>query len=328
MAVLVFLAVAGPSAAGDKVIWRAGTLAPRGIGYARQISEILIPGVDEATEGTLSLKVYYGGILGDDEDYLRKIREGDLEATGTSAQGALMACPQMGVVALPFLFSGYDELDYVKPRMYPVFDRFINERGLKLLLWLDQGFDQFYSVKYPFTQPGDFARARFLTWMGPLEEALLAKLGAQAVPVDVPEFNDALRRDRADSYIGPPIWAVATQLYSLVKHVNATDVRYSPSVCAVSSRAWEALPDRYKANILAGRESWQDAFCKASRIENAQCLTAMRQYGLTVVTMNEEEKAGIMRRTRPLWDEMAGVLYPREVLDELLALLEEYRKSR
>ncbi|MBW1988160.1 MAG: TRAP transporter substrate-binding protein DctP [Deltaproteobacteria bacterium] len=310
------------------MVWKIGTLVPRGIGYARQIEEILKPGVQEATDGLLSLKVYYGGVLGDDEDYLRMIREGRLDGTGASAQGALMACPEMGALALPFLFSGYDEVDYVKSRLFPVFDEMLRERELKFLLWVDQGFDQFYSVNRPVTSVEDMRRGRFLTWMGPMEQAFFRRLSADFVHVEVPDFNDALRRGRADAYLGPPIWAVATQLYSVVKYINMTDVRYSPAMCTSSLSAWEALPGWCQENIEKRLTTWQDAFCRASRRDNAKALEAMRQYGLTMARSTAEEKRRMKEMLAPLGQELAGDLYPPEVLEQIRGLLAEYRDKK
>ncbi len=311
-----------------EIVWKSGTLVPDGVGYANQIKDIFIPGLLKATDNKLYLKVYYGGVMGDDEDYLKKMRIGQLHGTGTSVQGALLACPEMGVVSLPMLFNGYDEVDYVKKQMYPVFDSVLNSKGFKLIMWLDQGFDQFYSVKTPLESLSQFKKTKFLTWCGEIEERFLDSMGASAIPVNVPEFNTSLRQGIADAYIGPPIWAVSTQMYTVIRHISSMNVRYSPSIFIVTMDAWNELPPKYQTSIMAEQEGWQTQFCQGSRIDNAKCLKAMFQYGLAEVTLTPEMTQNLRDRAEPIWQEMVDDLYPQDILDDLLAHLADYRESQ
>ena len=323
---LSFLLFTGP-ATGAETVWKAGTLVPKGVGYANQIQNIIIPGISKATDEQVFLKVYYGGVMGDDEDYLKKMRIGQLQATGTSVQGALMVCPEMGAVSLPLLFRNWDEVDHVKKKMYPVFDGILNDKGFKLILWLDQGFDQFYSVKFPLDTMDQFKRARFVTWCGDIEEESLSALGAAAIPVNAPELNTSLRQGIADAYIGPPIWALSTQMYSVVRYISALNVRYSPSVFIITMDAWEALTPEHQNNMMQAREAWQNDFCQGSRSDNDKCLEAMFKYGVNKVVMDPGVEKVLYEKLKTVWDSMAEKAYPQEILDEITNNLDDYRQG-
>ena len=309
------------------IVWKSGSLVPKGVGYADQIKNILKPGMLAATDGKLHLKTYYGGIMGDDEDVLKKVHIGQLQAAGSGVQLTFLVCPEMGVTNLPLLFENSAEVDFIRKEMYPVFDEIMQKRGLKLLLWLDQGFDQFYSVNQPLSSIEDFSKAKFITWCGDMEKALLDSLGATAYPVNVPEFNTTIRRGLADAYIGPPIWAVSTQMYSVVRFINTTNIRYSPAVFFVSGEAWNNLPAKYKTNIEAARESWQTPFIEGSRRDNQKCLDAMFKYGVKEIKSDDELMDQFRNRTRPIYEQMAGRVYPQEILDQVLDLLDDYRQE-
>ncbi|ACL05588.1 Putative TRAP-type C4-dicarboxylate transport system, DctP subunit [Desulfatibacillum aliphaticivorans] len=326
---IVCLTLAAPGyASAAEVVWKAGTLVPKGVGYANQIQNILNPGLAKATDGQVFLKVYYGGVMGDDEDYLKKMRIGQLQGTGTSVQGALMVCPEMGAVNLPMMFKNWDEVDYIKKKMYPVYDGVLNDKGFKLILWLDQGFDQFYSVKFPLDAMDQFKKVRFVTWCGDIEEEFFTAIGATAIPVNAPELNTSLRQGLADAYIGPPIWALSTQMYSVVRYISALNVRYSPSVFIITMEAWEALSPQQQQNIMAAREQWQTDFCEGSRQDNDKCLEAMFKYGVTKVEMSPNMEHALYAAVRPLWDELVGEYYSQEILDEIVDNLDEFRQSQ
>ncbi|MFH2099898.1 MAG: C4-dicarboxylate ABC transporter substrate-binding protein, partial [Pseudomonadota bacterium] len=76
--VLIF-ALPATTFAGPKVRWKVGTLAPKGVGYAKQVEDVLTPLLNETTGGGLELKVYWGGVMGDDEDHIKKMRIGQLQ---------------------------------------------------------------------------------------------------------------------------------------------------------------------------------------------------------------------------------------------------------
>lgn len=109
--------------------WKFGTLAPKGVGWARHINETVLPAVREATDGNLAIKNYWGGVMGDEEDYIRKMHIGQLQGAGMSGQGAVLVCPEMAVVELPFMFQNYDEVDYIKSKMKQTFDGIMRENG-------------------------------------------------------------------------------------------------------------------------------------------------------------------------------------------------------
>ena len=312
-----------------EILWKSGTVVPQGIGFSKQIEGILVPGLKNATDGRLIYRVYYGGVMGDEEAIIQKIRAGQLQSCGVSVQGAIMACPEMAVLALPFMFNDYGEVDYIKEKMFSVFDHLMLKRGLKLLMWLDQGFDQIYSIRLPLAKVEEFPNAKFITWCGAVEEKIFQKLNTSPVQVGIPEFNSTLRMGLADAFIGPAIWSIGTQLYAQLKYINSTNVRYSPGLCIVSIDVWNALPPKYQENISKNLGQWQTEFCNDARISEAKAMKALLSYkGITEVKMDADALNQFKQKTEPVWREMVGEQYPKEILDMLLAHLQEYRSNK
>jgi len=107
-----------------------GTLAPDGVGWAALIKKIVNPGILKATSGLVNLNWYYGGTMGDDQDIVAKIRNGQLQGGGFSGQGILLACPEMALIELPFMFESYDEVEYIYSKLRPrIRQWFVEERS-------------------------------------------------------------------------------------------------------------------------------------------------------------------------------------------------------
>ena len=328
LAILVIIPGSACFAGKPPVVWKSGTIVPKGVGYARQIDEILEPGILKATQGHVCLKTFFGGILGDDEDFIDMVKKGRLEACGLSAQGALMACPDMAALSLPFMFRDYSEVDYIKKQMHSVFEGKLKKNGFKLVLWLDQGFDQIYSVHAPVVNLADFRKARFLSWNGELEKEFFKRINVEPQCVNVPEFNKNIRQGNADAYIGPPIWCVATQLYSVIRYINTTNIRYSPAVLLVSQKEWNKLSEAHRKGIESARMDWQEKFCAGSRSDNAKCIKGLLSYGVSEAVMTPMDISELQKAVLPLRKNMAGRIYSEKTLEMLQNLLKEFRAAK
>jgi TRAP-type C4-dicarboxylate transport system substrate-binding protein len=320
------LLLAGPALASR--VWKMATLAPKEMGWSRQVRELIFPWVEDATGGNLKWKVYWGGVMGNDEDYIKKLRIGQLDGAGLSAAGANMACPEMSVLGLPFLFESYGEVDHIRDLFFDAFDHYFQNQGFKLLLWVDQGFDETYSARRPLQTLEDFRRARFQTWYGPMETATLKALGVSPISMNVMEGHSGYKTGVIDASFAPALYMVGSQLYTVLKFVNPMKIRYSPGVIVLNLKNWETLPQPWQANITADRDEVTRPFLESNRRDNQRSLEAMLVYGLKLSESSPADLAGFASLTRPIYGQFAGVLYPRELLEKIQAEIEAFRTEK
>ncbi|MDI6795801.1 MAG: TRAP transporter substrate-binding protein DctP [Desulfatibacillaceae bacterium] len=314
-----------PENSSAKIEWQFATVVPKGAGYARQLEHLVLPVVDQVSGGNISVKVFWGGVMGDDTDIIRKMRFGHLNGAGLTGFGATLLCPEMAILELPFLFNSYEEVDFVKSRLRDVFQRYTAKSNVFLFAWIDQGFDQVYSASLPMTKLEHFRTARFMTWHGAMEEETLKALGAKPLPVRSVQMGQTIEQNLADSMIGPVILVVGTQMFMRFKFVNPVNLRYSPAVVVVNSEDWLGLPEKYKSEYFRLKDGMEKDFAEAMRRENRRFMIALQKYGIQETALEKGELDMMRQLTRPLWEQLAGRLYPRDLLEKVLELLEEYR---
>ncbi|MEW5735177.1 MAG: TRAP transporter substrate-binding protein DctP [Thermodesulfobacteriota bacterium] len=322
---LVFLLPFAAFAAAPRTVWKVATLAPKDLGWAQQVKDLVFPWVEKSTDDTIALKVYWGGVMGNDEEYIKKIEIGQLQGAGVSGAGCNMACPEFTVLGLPFLFNNYDEVDYLRKTMFDELDRYFQTNGFKLILWVDQDFDQTYSTKHPMVTLEDFRNSRFQNWYGPMEAAVLRSLGASPVPVTVMEGHSALKTGVVDAAFGPALYYVGSQLYTVWKYVNTMKIRYSPGAVILSLEAWNAVPEDYQKKLQAGRQKVCDQFVAGTRLDNERCLKGIIKYGVILDNPTPENLAEMKKKTHTVYKELAGSLYPAELLAQVEQSLTRYR---
>lgn len=315
----------------EKVIWKMATHAPEAIGYATQIREQLHPAIEKATNGGLALDWYWGGIMGDDEDWIAKIQIDQLQGGGFDGHGIVLICPEIAVLELPFLFKGVDEAMYVRNNLRQRIEGLFVKNGYNMLLLGDQGnegFDEIYSTKRPIRTPEDLSKCRVLSWCGTVENRTISILGASPIPVNVPEIVTNIRSGVADVLFAPGMWYVGAQLYTITKYVIPWKLRYQPGCLAVSTKAWNRISEEYQKAILEKMPAIEDRINRYGWDSSKKCVKAMIEYGLQEIKLTPDEIDVFKKKTRPLWDKLAGKEYPRDLLDEILGYLEEYRLNK
>lgn len=307
-------------------VLKLATLAPEGVGWAALIKKIVNPGAKKVTNGQVELDWYYGGAMGDDQDILAKMRNGQLQGGAFSGQGMVMACPEMTLIELPFLFENYDEVEYIYSKLRPRLSKWFEKRGYHLILLAEQDFDQIYSTKREIRTPDDFKNSRFLTWYGPLEERTLKSMGASPLPIRIPEVASSIRTGVCDTFIAPALWAVGTQMYTVMKYINPTRIRYSPAAGIVTIPTWNLLPKDIQIALDNFTMEIEKDFRQKVRASNTKSVDAMIKYGMKEVKMTPADIDVWKKRLIPLWDEFAEKgYYTKAELAEVKGYLAEFR---
>jgi len=310
-------------------VCKMGTLAPEGVGWAALIKEIVTPGMFKATNGQVILDWYWGGTMGDDQDLLAKMRNGQLQGGAFSGQGIVMACPEMAIMELPFMFENYDEVEYVYSKLRPRITKWFEKRGYHLIVLAEQDFDQIYSTKREIKTPEDFRNSRVLTWYGPLEERSLKALGASPLPIRVPEVAASIRTGVCDAFISPALWAVGTQMYTVMKYINPVHIRYSPAGGIILTSTWNQLPKNIQDTLDEYSISIERDFRMKVRASNEKSLKAMYKYGMKEAKMTPAEIEEWKKRLIPVWDEFAQKgFYTKAELEEVKGYLAEFRSKK
>ena len=128
-------AAAGPAATPPVVI-KMGTRAPEGSSW-HQIFKQMGEKWKQAPGGGVTLRIYPGGVLGDEPDLVRKMRVGQIQAAALTSVGLSDIDESVAALSVPMMFRSYDELDHVRERLRPVLEKRLAERDFVVLNWGD-----------------------------------------------------------------------------------------------------------------------------------------------------------------------------------------------
>src|SRR6476620_11458141 len=116
----------------DPIVLRMATPAPEGTLFARE-GRAFAREIEAATAGRVRVKVFMGGIAGDDVAIEQRIRRGQIDGVASGGMLCSHLAPSMKVMQLPGLVQSAEESLTVSNRMRPVFDAETSRAGFQML---------------------------------------------------------------------------------------------------------------------------------------------------------------------------------------------------
>src|SRR5215208_1185208 len=104
----ILLAASRPASA-ESHEFRMATLAPSGSPWMELLEKAGVE-IAEKTERRVTVKYYPGGQQGDERDFIRKFKLGQLDGAALTAIGLALIDPSILVLQLPMLFETQEEV--------------------------------------------------------------------------------------------------------------------------------------------------------------------------------------------------------------------------
>ncbi len=304
--------------------WRVATLAPEGSTWMK----ILGRGAEEvskATGGRVSIKYYAGGVQGDEKDVVAKMQLGQLDGGAMTSIGLSMIDESVRVIELPMLFKSVEELDYVRKKMWPVFQARFLKKGYYLSEPGDVGFLYFYSAE-PVKSIADLGKAKVWLWgEDKLVKAMFKRMSVNGVPMGVPDVLPALNTGRINATYASPLAAVALQWYTKAKYATSLPMAYGIAGTLLRKASWDKLSaEDQKATEKTFRIQAQK-LKKAVRSDNERAAKAISRAGVKTIDTPATMASQFDKHAQSVWKELVGKVYSKEDLDMVLKYRAEFR---
>lgn len=328
MFAILCLTLSLPVQGGEKpIVLKMATLAPEGSAWMKTFHRMNHE-VESETGGTLKMRAYSGGVMGDDQAVLRKMRIGQIHIAGLTGLGLGTICSDVQVLGTPFLFQNYKEVDFVLAKVTGRLERVLREKGYVLLGWVEIGFIYMMSNK-PVASLDALRGTK--VWMpegDPVSQAVFIKAGVSPIPLTISDVLLALQTSLVDVVYIPPLAAIALQWFTKVKYIIRIPLSYALGGVVMTRKAFERIP---KDHQMAFQQIFREnlaALSAQTRRDNEEALRVIARERIETVELPPKELANFQRIAREATEEMAGKVFPAEVLQEINTYLNEVRGRR
>jgi TRAP-type C4-dicarboxylate transport system substrate-binding protein len=306
---------------------KMGSIAPAGSPWDDALRQITAEWA-AISGGTVVLKTYAGGIAGDEDDMLRKMRIGQLDAAGLSGMGLARVFTGILSVQLPLTVRTDDELNFVLDRMKPQFEKELEAKGFKVIMWNNVGWGHFYS-KRPVVTPDDLRSHKLFNIAGDPEGTQAWKdAGFNAVPLSMTDLAAALQSGMVDAYTMTPLSTAAYQWFTMTPHMCG--LKWAPLIggVVISTRIWKQVKPELRDTLVA--ISTRIGLDLQKRIDkaDAESIEVMKQRGVKVNEVSPAAELQWKAATEKAFAQMAGKSFDVQSYELVKKHLAEYRSAQ
>jgi TRAP-type C4-dicarboxylate transport system substrate-binding protein len=306
---------------------RLATLAPSGSPWMEVLNKAQAE-IKDKTGGRVTIKYYEGGQQGDERDFVRKIKLGQLDGAAVTSIGLAMIDESIRVLELPMMFQSAEEVDYVADKMWPYFQKKFEKKGFRLNDRGEVGWIYFMSKSKVDSLASLKGQKLWIWGDDALVGAMFKKLGLNGVPLGVPEVDAGLTAGKIDTCYGSPVASVALQWYSKIKYMTSMPMSFAIGATVVSTESIKKLSAEDQKTIEQIGKASSKKLRKVIRKANEDAKTTMTRKGVTVVQTPVAMVSDFEKNAQEVWKELVGKIYSKEELDMVIKYRDEYRAKK
>ena len=294
------------------------TLAPPGSTWAR-IFDAWNRELRRRSDRSLQLRIYGGGVQGDESEVVRKIRSGRLDAGAVTAVGLAQIHRPALVFQMPGILQNYQQLDRAREALQTDMDAGFTSSGFHLLGWADVGQARIFSTQ-PTVSPADFAQRHPFVWRDDLVVPVLYQIvRTNPVPLQLPEVLGAIQTGRVDTAITPPVACLALQWCSRLTHMADMPMSIVLGGTVMGQRQWEALTEEQRTIMTETATQFHQLARRNLRRDEEAALRTIAEHGTTVHPVSAAQRAEWVNVARQVRGRLAGQVADQALIDRVAA---------
>ena len=245
-------------------------------------------------------KVFFSGSMGGEKTIIRRCRQGRIEVVGVTQAALSPTVPELSIMELPFMFESAEEFDYVQDKvMRKEFERLMVKRGFIPYFYPDNGFRMIATLGKPFRKISDIQGLKMRAQENRLYIDFYQALGAQPIPIAVPEVLSALQTGVIDGFDQSILFSFTSAWIEGIKYFSLTEHIYQATVLLWSKKFWDTHFDtKSKEMVRNTAQSETEGSRRQIRRLNKRIIKEMRRTGVKVFRPKPEVIKEMKRRTR------------------------------
>ncbi|MFB3076440.1 MAG: TRAP transporter substrate-binding protein DctP, partial [Lysobacterales bacterium] len=307
------------------VVIKVATIAPKDSIWHKHLKQV-DQRWQQVSQGEVRLKVY-AGTLGDEDDIMRRVRVGQLDAATISTGGLSSIDKRTQAMHIPLAFSSNAEMEYVRDGVAKILEPILLEKGFKVLTWGEVGWVYFFT-KSPVATPDDLRKLKLFVWSSgdsAASEKLWQDFGFNIVALSSIDIMPALQTGMISAYQSPPLAALANQWFPFTPYM--TDLKWAPLTGAtiITLRAWQKIPAELRGELA--QIVYEEGLILQRQVRDLeqQAIDAMIKRGMKLVPVDSAAFEAWVEAVARGYPKIRGEVVPAELFDEALRLRDEFR---
>jgi len=253
--------------------------------------------VETELAGEIDIELFYGGVLGSEQDVLQGLKVGTHQAT-LSASGVAEINPRTAIFDLPYLFESRDDVAAMMDGSAgDLLREGFADEGMELLALWDNGYRVITNNVRPIATPSDLDGLKIRTPNSTFRVEMFQVLGANPTPLSFSEVYSALDQGVVDGQENPANVVDSALLYEVQDYLSVSNHVYLPTFLLFSQQTLDSMPDETRetlTQIAVDMGDWSREWGENNTVETLAGLDGK-------IEINEVDFAAFQQASQPLY---------------------------
>ena len=325
---LLLVAIVDDTYAGrPKYLFKVASLAPEGSIWAKRFRNFTNE-VKEKSGGEIGFKIYAGGVMGDDRAMYRKLRVGQLNGGGFTMTGISEVVPDFRVLGIPFMFNSYDEVDRVKKRLLPRFEKEFDKKGMVLLAMSEVGFIYTMSTTSISTLAELKQSKAWAPEGDPISRALLETVGVTPIPLSIPDVLTSLQTGLINTTFNSFYGSIVLQWFTKISYITDIPFVYAYGAFVLDKKTFSKLPTHYADMMKTAARNHFEKLLVDTRKSNEESIQVLIDNGISLVKPTPMFKAELQNNYREMTvQKLIDDAFSKSIYEQAMMHLDNYHKE-
>lgn len=305
---------------------KIATLAPDGTSWMKEM-RAAAKQIQQQTEGRVRIKFYPGGVMGNDNSVLRKIRVGQLHGGAITGGGLSAIYRDAQLYTLPFQFRNLQEVDAVRQVMDPLIIAGLKNEGYVSFGLSEGGFAYLLSNRPVKTTKNMRELKIWIPEGDEINANMFQALGISPVPLPLTDVLTGLQTGLIDTIASAPVGAIALQWHTRVNYLTQVPLAYLYATLVLTETAFNKLqkPDRSVVREILGATF--DRIDRQNRMDNEKALAALQKQGIEFVSPSADQQQAWEQHANTTLNKLSEEkLFSKAMFSRMQTLVQQYRK--
>jgi TRAP-type C4-dicarboxylate transport system substrate-binding protein len=279
-----------PIHASQKTTIKIATISPDGTFWMNSMRA----GADEIkdkTQGRVNFKFYPGGVMGNDENVIRKMRIGQLQGGAITIGSLSQFSPDTTIYGLPFLFTSLDDAVQIRKTSDPILSHLIEESGYVNFGFAQGGFTYLMS-KEPINGFDDLRQQK--SWLPENSDVGLSVyryVGVTPISLPLSDVLTGLQTGLINTVITSPIGALALQWHTHVNYVVDMPLNYLTAMMIIDKKAFSEMSETDQTVVREVMTNVYKKIDEQNKLDNIDARNALTKSGVKFIKLTDTERA-------------------------------------
>jgi TRAP-type C4-dicarboxylate transport system substrate-binding protein len=310
-----------------RYLFKIASLAPEGSVWTKRFRDFAKE-VEEKSGGEIGFKIYAGGVMGDDRSMYRKMRVGQLNGGGFTMTGISEVVPDFRALGIPFMFNSYDEVDRVKEKLLPRFEKEFDKKGMVLLAMSEVGFIYTMSTNSIATLTELKQSKAWAPEGDPISMVLLETVGVTPIPLSIPDVLSSLQTGLINTTFNSFYGSIVLQWFTKISYITDIPFVYAYGAFVLDRKTFSRLPPHYADMMKTAAQSHFEKLLADTRKSNEEARQVLIDNGITLVKPTPTTKSELQNNYREMTvKKLINDAFSKSIYEETMMHLDNYHKE-